>query len=353
MDGMIVVRDKDTLIRILETTEEKIEVGKTTVMQTYFNPDSNNGCQIVVNIWDMLYMMSHVGKCDDDRLADRIKEVISTLDLESDARQTLYDVEVNDDGSIDYVDIVEQYIGKPVMSYKTLQRLTKEFKKARPVGVMGHSYNVGVSNPSNAEWNNETQGDLETYKSIDIAWDEFFNWLLVDMHEMEIGPYSELTIEYVEDAGKTETDEDYLVDLVAKEIRSFDPYSFDDAGTMEENREQIRKDIYEESGKETLRTLKNIIDFEREKGEEAISNTRDVYQKVVSEVASNVDPQNAAHTIAGILMDDTVNAYKLFDNLKSMYLYADKAGKNYIDRTLTILTGKNYVEIAEAIISAE
>ena len=366
MNGMIIVRDKDTLIRVLETTEEKIEVNAGTVMQTYFNPDSNNGCQIVVNIWDKVYMMSHVGKCENDVLIDRSIETSTDNDLEADADQRLYDIELNDDGTIDFVDIVEEYIDKPIMSYKTLTRLKEEFDKVKPAGIMGHSYNVGVTNYLNTELSCETQGDLVKYASIDVAWSEFFNWLLQDMHEMGIGPYAELSITYVEDAGDAENDDKAenttccLVNRVAEEIRSFDPYSFADAGTMEENSEQIHKDIYEDEGKETLRSLKEIIDFEKENNED-FAQTQKVYQDVITEVAinkaTNVEPSTAASVMADILMDEDIysfeNTYKMFDNLKMMYSSADEKGRKYIDRTLEIITGKNITEIAEEIASAE
>lgn len=380
MNGMMIIQSKDALIRVLSDAKEQIEIDESTVMQTYFNPDANSGCQIVVNTWDTDQILRYAANGyifnTTEELYQKLKDhqksvsdLISELDLESEARQELLDIEIDEDGQIDYIDIVEGYINKPTMSSITLSRLKKEFDEKRPEGIMDHSYNVGIKNIYTKK-EMETQGDLCQYidNNLETSWSEFFNWLLQDMHEMDMGAYSELTIEYVENAGPADKDNEdgsesdsrsplgvdcVLIDRVAEKIRTFDPYAYMDAGSDEENYQQITDDIYKNCAKETLRTLGEIRDFEKE-NDESYDDTEKLIEDVATEAlvyaASFVDNSIAADVLAQSLMDVNVSTYDMFDDLQYMYLAANKEGKEYIDRTLTILLRNKMSELAGQIL---
>ncbi len=355
---MLIVKDVNTLDRRLSAQPEKITIDENAVEEMYYNPDANSGCQIVINTWDTSRVRKVAEKDADLNNTEYLQNLLS--DIESEATQYCYDVVFNEDGSIENVDVVEDFLGSPVMSEQTYLRLEEEFALEAPIiGLKDHSYNVGVIN-------NATGKSVETQGDFDIDWLGFKEWLFQDMYEMQIGPYSELTIEYVEDAGPADKDNEdesnnksslgidcVLIDKVNEKIRTFDPYAYMDAGSDEENYQQITDDIYENCAKETLRTLGEIRDFEKE-NDESYDDTEKLIDEVATEAlvyaASFVDNSIAADVLAQSLMDDNVSTYDMFDDLQYMYLAANKEGKEYIDRTLTILLGNKMSELAGQIL---
>ena len=63
------------------------------------------------------------------------------------------------------------------------------------------SYDVGITNTKTDE-THETQGDIPDE---DYTWDDFFEWLVQDIKEMDLD-ITDITLDYIEYAGELDID---------------------------------------------------------------------------------------------------------------------------------------------------